>query len=40
MVFVHQAGAGLLLVILTLSVQSAGVATLIGWLRHAASGVA
>jgi uncharacterized membrane protein len=38
MVFVHQAGAALLLVILTLWVQSAGVAALIGWLRHAATG--
>ena len=37
-VFVHQGGAALLLVILTLWVQSAGVAALIAWLRHAVTG--
>ncbi len=36
--FVHQAGAALLLIILTLWVQSAGVAALVAWLRHAATG--
>ena len=38
MVFVHQAGAALLLLILTLWVQTAGVAGLVAWLRGAAAG--
>jgi voltage-gated potassium channel len=38
MALVHQAGAALLLVILTFWVQSAGVAALVAWLRHAVIG--
>ncbi len=38
MLFVHQAGAGLLLVILTLWTQSAGSAALIARSRHALTG--
>jgi voltage-gated potassium channel len=35
MMFLHQVGVGFLLVCLTLWLQSAGIATLLAWIRHA-----